>query len=531
MNPLEQLLQLAGIQQKPSGYDAFAARSTPPGMENLGTLPQDRASMALTPEQAAQMQRLKSSPGIMGDLRRLAGLGNEMGDGPSPKAMRGSGGFGNDLGSLGAGMMTAGARPGATFLGSLGEGLTTMAAGSRQRRKDELAEAREERVARLAEEELGLKRQTTEQTIKDKQRAERNAALALVIPANRPMLAKLIDEGKIDPTDQAGVYDLITKNNLKILPKLEKVGDRLVDTSAEKPTVVLGGKPHFEKMREGTKEVTYQIMDDGSRVRVSEGAAFAPEKEDKTLVKVMGPDGKVTYQPREQAIGHAAPDEAMIVMGPDGKPIFARGGGQSVSQLSGALTQKSQGEVEKDLLDMTAQSQQVNRISGAYKPEYQQLGTRWSNMAAAAKDKLGFKPDEQTAAGLRDFTNYRAEAAQFFTDRLKAMAGAAVTESEGKRQEAYLPTPGTGLFDGDSPEQFKSKLDRMQDFFNNATARLHYVQRNGLTIKDVPIDKMPDVIRDRGATLAREMTNRGLQGDELKAAVRSQLAREFGLLR
>lgn len=263
--------------------------------------------------------------------------------------------------------------------------------------------------------------------------------------------------------------------------------------------------------------------------QIGAGTRWQP---DQSLVKVLGADGKVTYQPRSKSVGQAAPDEAMIVMGPDGKPLYARGGAASVSQMSGALSQKSQTDVEKDLLDMTAQSQQVQRIARSFKPEYQQIGTRWDNLVASVKDKtVGLDPNSPTAKALGEFTSYRADASQFFADRLKAMSGAAVTEGEAKRQEAYLPTPGTGLTDGDSPLQLKTKVDRMQDFFNNATARLHYVQRNGLSIDKVPLDKMPQVIRDRGGELQRELTNRGLQGDELKAAVSQQLAREFGLLR
>ena len=37
-------------------------------------------------------------------------------------------------------------------------------------------------------------------------------------------------------------------------------------------------KPQFETFREGTNQVTYQIMPDGTRIKVASGVAFAPEK-------------------------------------------------------------------------------------------------------------------------------------------------------------------------------------------------------------------------------------------------------------
>jgi hypothetical protein len=44
------------------------------------------------------------------------------------------------------------------------------------------------------------------------------------------------------------------------------------------PTVQTPRNVQFEKLREGTKEVTYQINPDGTRTKIAEGPAFAPEK-------------------------------------------------------------------------------------------------------------------------------------------------------------------------------------------------------------------------------------------------------------
>lgn len=248
------------------------------------------------------------------------------------------------------------------------------------------------------------------------------------------------------------------------------------------------------------------------------------------LQKVLNPDGTVKYVPRSQAVGATAPDEAMIVMGPDGKPLFMRGGAAAMQGMVSGLGQKAQNEVQEQLLNTTAQLSQVNRISERFKPEYQQIGTRAGMSWAAVKDKGGMTLDPNERRALGEFTQYRAEAANFYADRLKAMSGSAVTEHEMKRQSAYLPNPGTGVFDGDSPTELAAKNARMKEFFQNVTARLHYVSKNGTDIKNVSLEKMPEVIRERGNALEGEFKKRGLEGDQLKAAVRRQLAGEFGLV-
>jgi hypothetical protein len=248
------------------------------------------------------------------------------------------------------------------------------------------------------------------------------------------------------------------------------------------------------------------------------------------LQKVLNPDGTVKYVRRSQAEGATAPDGAMIVMGPDGKPLFMRGGSQAMQGMVSGLGQKAQNEVQEQLLNTTAQLAQVNRISEKFKPEFQQIGTRAGMAWSAIKDKGGMTLDPQDRRALGEFTQYRAEAANFYADRLKAMSGSAVTEHEMKRQSAYLPNPGTGVFDGDSPTELAAKNSRMREFFQNVTARLHYVSKNGMDIKNVSLEKMPEVIRDRGNALEGEFKKRGLDGDQLKAAVRRQLAGEFGLV-
>ena len=57
------------------------------------------------------------------------------------------------------------------------------------------------------------------------------------------------------------------------LPKLDANGQPIKYEGQQKPKNI-----QYEKVREGTQEVTYQVNPDGTRVKIASGSAFAPEK-------------------------------------------------------------------------------------------------------------------------------------------------------------------------------------------------------------------------------------------------------------
>ncbi len=189
-------------------------------------------------------------------------------------------------------------------------------------------------------------------------------------------------------------------------------------------------------------------------------------------------------------------------------------------------------QLEKDMVLASNVRSQVSDIKSLMKPEYQtfkwQGGMAWN----ALKDKVDVKSlSPEDRKGLEDFTTYRASAGQLFSNVLKDLSGAAVNPSEFKRAEAYLPNAGSGVFDGDSPTQLQSKINRLEDFQDKALARLFYVRKNGMAIDKVDLDSMPKIMNQRGNQVEKELTATGLKGNELKAAVKDALSKEFGLVR
>lgn len=195
----------------------------------------------------------------------------------------------------------------------------------------------------------------------------------------------------------------------------------------------------------------------------------------------------------------------------------------------GKLGRRAQGEVETKILSVGETMAQITSIRNRYKPEYQELGTRWDAFRSKWKSKLGFEVGPEDRQLLRDYSAYRADAGQLFALTLKDLSGVAVNPTEFKRAEAWLPNPGTGLFDGDAPDELTSKLDRFEEFTRRALMKYAFINKNGLTINDVDVDDMPSKMRSRGNEIAKNFQKDGLTGDALKQAVKYRLADEFGL--
>lgn len=217
---------------------------------------------------------------------------------------------------------------------------------------------------------------------------------------------------------------------------------------------------------------------------------------------------------------------------PSGMTITSDGeGGFTMTQGSGVgLGKPTMNKVEQKVLNAGDTLAQLTSIQSRYKPEFQEIGTKTGMAWTALKDKINsdsLSPEEK--ANLEEFTAYRADAGQMFALTLKELSGVAVNPTEMKRAETWLPNPGTGVFDGDSPAQLKGKLDRFEEFTRRALMKYAYVQKNGLDINNVDVDDMPGLMNKRGAEIEQELASQNLPAADLKAAVKTRLADEFGL--
>jgi hypothetical protein len=256
-----------------------------------------------------------------------------------------------------------------------------------------------------------------------------------------------------------------------------------------------------------------------------------PQQNDEPLVEVYdktSPTGTRLVR-RSEAMGQPGkPGSGLrLTTGPNGEIELTQGPG--VGGPGGGLTRPTQNEVQKRVLSSGDQMASISAIKQKFNPKFQQIGTRWSNLVNAWRDRMGYSLSTAEKTNLAEFSAYKAEASQMFSNMLKELSGTAVSASEMSRAQAWLPNPGTGLADGDSPTELQAKIERMEDFTKKALAKYAYINRNGLDVNAIDVDQMPMVMQQRGDELAAQYGAAGLQGAALKRAVRDTLVDEFGL--
>jgi len=213
---------------------------------------------------------------------------------------------------------------------------------------------------------------------------------------------------------------------------------------------------------------------------------------------------------------------------------FQPGGGTQVTvSPTISLGKPAQGKVDEGLLDTSRGVMALTQIEGMFKPEYQQavprLGAAWSSI----KEKAGVGLSPQDGKFLQDFSAYKRNAINTMNEYIKSITGAAMSEMEAQRILRGMPNPGQGIIDGDSPTEFKAKLDDAMKQTKMALARYTYIKKNGgMSIDTLPLDKMPQIMNQRGQALEAQIkqANPNLNQQQVEGRVRQFLAQEFGLV-
>lgn len=195
------------------------------------------------------------------------------------------------------------------------------------------------------------------------------------------------------------------------------------------------------------------------------------------------------------------------------------------------LDKTARGEVEKDLVGLTGTIGRLESISKRFDPKFLNIPERAGMAWAGLQDKFGsLKPE--TKADLARYTKFRQTSVNNAALYVKYLSGVAVSEQEFARIMKTLPNAGTGIFDGDSPTEFKAKMDEATTQAKMAYARAMYLRTQGFKGKPweagVALDDMGDIIRQRGAQLQHELQGR-IAPDRMQTTVRQKLKQEFGI--
>jgi len=188
------------------------------------------------------------------------------------------------------------------------------------------------------------------------------------------------------------------------------------------------------------------------------------------------------------------------------------------------------GEVDKSLLSSGARLITLNRITQGFDPRFLETKFRTSMLIRSTGEKLGRDLTTTERDELSAYSKFRQDAVRQLNQYINEATGAAIGQGEeAARLKSGVPNPGSGLFDGDSPTEFKAKLENTIRDLKMAEARLHYIKVNGLKIGDVSLARMPQIMKDREQDLIKQFKldpNR----PEDRNVLRNRLAQEFGLL-
>ena len=217
-----------------------------------------------------------------------------------------------------------------------------------------------------------------------------------------------------------------------------------------------------------------------------------PLAPDRQLVEVYDPNSPTGTRmvPRIEAAGQPGtpPSSLMQITGYDaaGRPLIQVGGGAGV----GEMQKKTRGDIEKTLFGAQEGLARLSDVEARFRPEYQEIGTRWDAFKASWLEKAGVDIAPADQQLLRDFTAYKRDSIDNINRYIKEITGAQMSEAEAGRLTKGMPNPGTGIFDGDSPTEFISKLKATTASLRKASARYVYALRNGLDPQSIPLDRM-----------------------------------------
>jgi hypothetical protein len=209
-------------------------------------------------------------------------------------------------------------------------------------------------------------------------------------------------------------------------------------------------------------------------------------------------------------------------------------GGDIINYPAGAvpLGKEGQNAVDKAALSTGERLSRLNRIETSYDPKFLETKFRGTQEFRAMGEKLGLsKLTPEQKQQLANYTQFSQDAIKELNAYIVEVTGAAMgTGEEADRIKKGMPNVGSGLLDGDSPTQFASKLSNTMKDLRTMEARLQYIKNNGLKIVDVPLERMPEIMRQRERAL---ITSLGLDvnNPQDKAVLKSRLASEFGLMR
>lgn len=200
----------------------------------------------------------------------------------------------------------------------------------------------------------------------------------------------------------------------------------------------------------------------------------------------------------------------------------ANGQISSITQGGAGMTKPTKTKLETKRLAAVEGYTRIRDMKKSFKPEYQETAYRAGQAWASLKDRFGGL-DNAEKTELKAFTKDRRRAHENLNLYIKEITGAQMSEAEAERLTKAMPTPGEGVFDGDSPIQYESKMDDVLSTMRKAQVRHKFMLDGGLDLSGDDLEAYMALdnimsMQERGDALFEEL------GD--KMAVKRQLREE-----
>lgn len=196
------------------------------------------------------------------------------------------------------------------------------------------------------------------------------------------------------------------------------------------------------------------------------------EEQDPNLIKTQTASG----EQEPSALGNLTPEQKRAMA----LNLVSPGLGNTILQNQKAqnFQKPAQNKLETNILNSEEGYARLQSIRKQFKPEYQQFMGKGKAAWYSLKDKFGGLSSEEKGY-LRDFSQYRQSAAQNLNLYIKEITGAQMSEAEAQRLSKGVPVAGNGIFDGDSPTEFRAKADQTMQDLALARMRYHYLKNQG----------------------------------------------------
>lgn len=201
------------------------------------------------------------------------------------------------------------------------------------------------------------------------------------------------------------------------------------------------------------------------------------------------------------------------------------------------MSKPAANQIDERTISAASTLGRLQEIKKQFRPEFLQIPNKFKMLGASWGAKFGGKMNPQLETELRGYAAFKATAFDNFNQLLKELSGTAVSAQELSRQQIVQPNPGEGLFDGDDPQTFMSKIEQGEKIAKAAMARMNFMRARGLAFnKDTAeqfmrLEEVPAAIDQRGAQIEQELRQSNPQADPMSIERETQrrLKQEFGI--